>query len=71
MKKDERTTEEVKKEITETVNKVVGNINNLDSKKEKADVTLEVLNNITAGVDLSKVEKAGTLVYLMNKRTGG
>lgn len=64
----ERTVEEIKNEIVETVNKVVGNINNLDSKKEKADVTLAVLNDITAGVELSKIEKAGTLVYLISKR---
>lgn len=65
---EERTVEEVKKEIVETVNKIVGNINNIDSKKEKADVTLAVLNDVIAGVELSKIEKAGTLVYLMNKR---
>lgn len=45
----EKTVEEIKKEIVETVNKAVGNINNLDSKKEKADVTLAVLNDVIAG----------------------
>lgn len=64
----EKTVEEIKNEIVETANKVVGNINNLDSKKEKADVTLAVLNDIIAGVELSKIEKAGTLVYLISKR---
>jgi len=64
----EKTLEEFKKEITEIVNTVVGNINNIDSKKEKADVTLDVLNQIIAGVDLSKIEKAGTLLYLQAKR---
>ena len=68
---DEKTIEEVKEEITEQVKKVVGNINNIDSKKEKADVTLDVLNEVVAGVDLSKIEKAGTLAYLMDKRIKG
>ena len=66
----EKTIEEIKNEINEEVNKFIGKINNIDSKKEKADITLEVLNSIIAGVDLSKIEKAGTLVYLQHKRIG-
>lgn len=65
---DDKTVEELKKEIDETVKKIVGNINNLDSKKDKADVVLSVLNDVIAGVELSKIEKAGTLIYLMNNR---
>ena len=68
---EEKTTEDIHNEITEQVKKVIGNINNFDSKKEKADVTLEVLNSIIAGVELSRVEKAGTLTFLLNKRVNG
>ena len=68
---DEKTIQETKDEISEQVKKVVGNINNLDSKKDKADVTFEVLNEVVAGVELSKLEKAGTLAYLMDKRIKG
>ena len=68
---DEKTIDDIKKEIVEQVIKLVGNINNIDSKKEKADVTLDVLNEVVAGVDLSKIEKAGTLAYLMDKRIKG
>jgi len=32
---------------------------------------LEVLNSIIAGVELSRVEKAGTLTFLLNKRVNG
>lgn len=64
----EKTMEDIKNDILEETNKTVGKINNIDSKKEKADITLEVLNNIIAGVDLSKIEKAGTLVYLQHRR---
>ncbi len=67
---DEKTTEDIKKDITEQVSKVVGGINNLDSKTEKAETTQLVLNSLIAGVDLSKIEKAGVLAYLMNKRLG-
>ena len=67
---DEKTIDDIKKEIVEQVNRVIGGINNLDSKSEKAEVTQFVLNSIIAGVDLSKIEKAGTLAYLMNKRLG-
>lgn len=65
---EEKTINEIKAEVVEQVKKLVGNINNIDSKKEKADTTLEVLNDIVAGVDLTKIEKAGTLSYLMDKR---
>ena len=68
---DEKTIDDIKKEIVEQVIKLVGNINNIDSKKEKADITLTVLNEVVAGVDLSKIEKAGTLAYLMDKRIKG
>lgn len=56
------------KEMQESVNKVVGMLNGLDSNKERLSETLSVLNEVIAGVDLSKTEKAGTLVYLMSKR---
>ena len=71
MEEKEKTMQDLKNEITELVKKVVGNVNNIDSKKDKADVTLDILNEIVAGVDLSKIEKAGTLAYLMEKRVKG
>lgn len=67
----EKTIEEIGNEVTELVKNLVGNINNIDSKKEKADLTLTVLNDVIAGVDLTKIEKAGTLAYLMDKRIKG
>jgi len=60
--------EDVKKEIIELVGKVVGKLNSFDSKKDRADETLTVLNSIIAGVELSKIEKAGTLTYLLSGR---
>ena len=65
------TVEDILKEIGELKEKVVGKINNLDSNKQKADAVLEALNSIIAGVDLSKVEKAGILAYLMDRRIKG
>ncbi len=67
----EKTVQKIIEEITEQTKKVVGNINNLDSKKDKADVVMVVLNEVIAGVELSKLEKAGTLAYLMDKRIKG
>ena len=58
-------------EIGEQIKKVVGNVNNLDSKKDKANATMIVLNEVIAGVELSKLEKAGTLAYLMDRRIKG
>lgn len=67
---DEKTVEEVKNEITELVSNVIGKINNIDSRTEKADIVADVLNSVIAGVDLSKIEKAGILAYLTKKRIG-
>jgi len=67
---EEKTKEEITKEINEFVDKVVGNLNNIDSRKDRGDMALEVLNAVIAGVELSKTEKAGTLVYLIKKRIG-
>ena len=63
-----KTVQEVKSEITQLVDSVVGKINSLDSKKEVSDTTFEILNKIIANVDLSKLEKAGTIAYLQSKR---
>jgi len=63
-----KTVDEITSEVSELIKKVVGNLNNLDSKKVRADITLEVLNDVIAGVELSKIEKAGTLIYLERKR---
>ena len=65
---EEKTIEDIKSEITEITKKLVGCINNIDSKKEKADITQEVLNQVIAGADLSKIEKAGIILYLQAKR---
>jgi len=60
--------EDLKKDIEEMVTKIVGKINNIDSKKDRAETTQNTLNNIVAMAELSKIEKAGTLAYLLNGR---
>lgn len=65
----EQTIEDVKKDISELVTKVIGKLNSFDSKKEREDIVSDVLNSVIAGVELSKTEKAGVLVYLLNRRT--
>ena len=62
--------EDVKVDIAELIKNVVGKINNIDSRLDKADVVQTVLNNVIAGVELSKLEKAGILSYLVAKRVG-
>lgn len=62
-------TEEIKTEITELVNQVIGKLNGFDSKTERADTVSAVLNQVIAGIELSKTEKAGVLAYLLIKRT--
>jgi len=61
---------EAKNDILEAVKNVVGNINNIDSRNEKSEIVSLVLNSIIAGVELSKLEKAGILSYLVAKRVG-
>jgi len=65
-----KTLEEVKNEVREVINNVVGKINDIDSRSEKAELTTETLNQVIAGVELSKLEKAGILAYLTKKRLG-
>jgi len=60
--------EDVRREIVELVNKVIGKLNSFDSKKERADEVMSVLNSIIAGAELSKIEKAGILTYLLMAR---
>ena len=67
----DKTVDEITNEIGELTKKIIGNINNFDSKKDKANATMLVLNEVIAGVELSKLEKAGTLTYLMEKRIKG
>lgn len=64
----EKTVEEVQSEVEEIISSIIGKINDIDSRVKKADLTMEVLNQLIAGVDLSKLEKAGTLAYLLKKR---
>ena len=59
------------KEINELTTTIVGKINNLDSRKVRADVVSEVVNGILANAELSKIEKAGLMAYLMDKRIKG
>ena len=66
----EQTVEDIKTQVTEQVSKVVANINNIDSKKEKCETVIEVLNQVIAGVELSKIEKAGVMVTIQHKRVG-
>lgn len=68
-KDEEKTTQEIKEEINELVSKVVGKVNSIDSQKEMNETTLSILNSIVAGVDLSKIEKAGLMTYLLQNRT--
>lgn len=67
---EEQTVEDIKNQVIEQVSKVVANINNIDSKKEKCDTIIEVLNQLIAGVELSKIEKAGVMVTIQHKRIG-
>ena len=64
-----KTVDEIKIEIDQLTASIIGKINKCDSKRDVADITQTVLNTVIAKVDLSKLEKAGILVYLTNKRT--
>lgn len=63
--------EDTLKEINELATQISGKINNIDSRKVRADVVSEVLNGILATAELSKIEKAGLMAYLMDKRIKG
>ena len=67
---EEQTLENKKIEIDELISKVYGKINNFDSNNDKCDITQKVLNDIIAGTNLSKLEKAGILAYLTKRRLG-
>jgi len=69
--------EEIKKvsdiiaEIEEYITKVVGKINSLDSKTDRANVCSQVMNRVVAGAELSRIEKVGILAMLLNQRIKG
>lgn len=67
---EEQTVQDIKTQVSEQVSKVIANINNIDSKKEKCDTVIETLNQVIAGVELSKIEKAGVMVTIQHKRVG-
>jgi hypothetical protein len=61
---------DVKQEVAELINTAISKINNLDSRIEKADIIGQALNNLVAGVELSKLEKKGMMTDLLFKRMG-
>jgi len=61
--------QKVSVQISDLVESLVGKINSFDSIKDKEIAVSEVLNDIIAKTELSKNQKAGVLVYLLNKRT--
>lgn len=61
-------TEIVEKEIEELVKQVIGKINNVDSRTEKASLSQKAMNDVVAGVDLSKLEKTGMMTTLLLNR---
>ena len=50
------TVDEIKTEINQLTDSIVGKINKCDSKRDIAEITQAVLNKVVAGVDLSKLE---------------
>ena len=57
-------------EITALQNKMLGLINSLDSRAEKVNILHQVMDNTIAGVEISKIEKAGILAFVSKKRSG-
>jgi len=66
-----QTLQDVRAEIVELGNQITGKLNSFDSKTERADTLSLILNQLVANVELSKIEKAGVLAYLMDKRIRG
>jgi len=61
-------TEDVLAEINELVRSVIGKINSLDSRNDRANVCESVLTSVIAGTDLSRIEKVGILFGLTSAR---
>ncbi len=62
------TVEDVKDEINQLVNSLVGKINSFDNKRDVQDTTQRVLTDVLAKADLSKLEKAGIMAFVLNRR---
>lgn len=60
--------DEIVAEVAELVKSVVGKLNSLDSKAERANACSAVLTDIIAGTELSKIEKVGILFSLTTSR---
>jgi len=61
-------TEDVLAEINELVQRVIGKINSLDSRNDRASVCETVLTSVIAGTELSRIEKVGILFGLTSAR---
>lgn len=56
-------------EINALTTKLVGLLNSLDSKSEKAQTLQALVDGLIAGADISKIEKAGILAFVAHKRS--
>jgi len=67
LKETERAKEQAE-EIAVLTKKLVGAINSLDSRGEKSKILADSVDNLIAGVEIAKVEKAGILISTTIKR---
>ena len=66
--------EEDKKRLTEITaiqKKLCGLINTLDSRAEKVSILHQLIDNLVAGTEISKIEKSGILAFITVKRSSG
>ena len=59
-----KTLTDTQTEVNQLASSVIGKINSLDSKNDRASVVQELINTLIAGVELSRIEKIGILYRL-------
>lgn len=63
-----KTTAEITQEVNQLATSIIGKINSLDSKNDRATAVQETINMLIAGVELSRIEKVGILYTVTNSR---
>ena len=63
-----KTATDISAEVDQLVNSIVGKVNALDSKNDRANIVQSVINTVVAGVELSRIEKVGILYIVTNSR---